>query len=272
MKNIYIRDAGVIKINSNNKYFSKKEFFLRLSNAIKLALKLSLNLQITVNNDFFLKNMSKFFHFKKKLKKINRILIHLHTRYNSLIKKNDKTYRFVDSLNRYADDLRNVMGYCIHPDNVSNYQALEKLIKKKRYLAIEVTDIKSKSGNKVTHIRKLLKKYKFLRLVLDTSHISQVKKKYKKEPNLNSYFSEFKSKIVEIQISSDENLYPKNLFSKNFSTDHSLLTLSKSNIYDEMKSIKNLNKKNLVIEGVVPLNNYGYKLLKKEIKLFKKIR
>ena len=58
MKNIFIRDAGIIKEKTNKKYFEKKEFFFRLKNAIYLARKFKIHLQLTISKDFFLRDNS----------------------------------------------------------------------------------------------------------------------------------------------------------------------------------------------------------------------
>ena len=114
--------------------------------------------------------------------------------------------------------------------------------------------------------------HKFLDLVLDSSHIEQIREKYPKELTTLQYFREFRKKTVEIQISSNKNEYKKNIFTENFNTDHCLLTLSDKKIYKDLLKIKGLKKINLVIEGVVPFNKYGFSLLRNEIKLLKKLQ
>ena len=94
-----------------------------------------------------------------------------------MIKDDKKTKLFVKKLNKYANLLGNVKAGCVHPDNVKSYKIIRKLIYKKRYLAIEVTDLKSRSGNNFNEIKNLLEKFKFLKLVLDTSHIEDIRKK-----------------------------------------------------------------------------------------------
>ena len=139
-------------------------------------------------------------------------------------------------------------------------------------MAIEVCDLKSKSGNNIKEIRKILRDNNFLDLVLDSSHIEQIREKYPNELTIQQYFNEFRKKTVEIQISSNKNEYKKNIFTNNFNTDHCLLTLSDKKIYKDLLKIEGLNKINLVIEGVVPFNKYGFSLLKNEIKLLKNLR
>ena len=53
-------------------------------------------------------------------------------------------------------------------------EIFKKLKMKKNYLAIEVTDKKARYGNEISHLEFLLKKYKFLKLVIDTSHIKEL--------------------------------------------------------------------------------------------------
>ena len=272
MNKIFLRDAGVIKEKTNKKYFNKLEFFLRLDNAIYLSKKKSIRVQITINKNFFLENIQSFNKKIKELSSLKAITIHLHAYYNSLINKQKETIEFVNLLNKFSSSLKNVRGYCIHPDNVKNYLFLQKLKIKKRYVAIEVTDLKSRSGNNVLEIRNILKNNKFLDLVLDSSHIEQIREKFPKELTIFQYFKEFKNKVVEIQISSNKNLYEKNIFTKNFKTDHSLLSLSNKKIFNDLMKIHGLKKINLTIEGVVPFNDYGFSLLNKEINLLNKLK
>jgi len=268
MNKIFIRDAGVIDCKTNKKYFTKSEFFKRLDNAIYLANKNSIGLQLTINKNFFLKHIIFFFKKLKDLKKLNGITIHLYAPYHSLISSKKETSNFIKLLNKFTKTLSNIKGYCIHPDNVSNYLFLKELKIKRRYVAIEVCDLKSKCGNNVAEIREILKKNKFLDLVLDSSHIQAIREKFSNEFTVQQYFNEFQKRIVEIQISSNTNEYRNNIFTKNFKTDHSLLSLSRDpKIYNALIKIKDLKKINLVIEGIVPFNLYGLSLLKKEIDL-----
>ena len=267
MNKIFLRDAGVIDPKTNNKYWEKKEFFKRLSNAIFLSKKNCIGMQLTINKDFFLENIQLFKNKAHELKSLKCITIHLHAYYDSLISKNKKTLIFIESLNDFTKSLKNIKGYCIHPDNVKEYSYLRMLKVKKRYMAIEVCDLKSRSGNNVMEIRNILKENKFLDLVLDSSHIQQIREKFPKEFTTLEYFKEFKKKTVEIQISSNKNEYGKKIFTSNFKTDHCLLSLSDKKIYRDLLCITGLKKINLVIEGVVPFNKYGFSLLKKEIRM-----
>ena len=271
MNKIFLRDAGIILPKTNKAYFTKLEFFRRLNNGIFLVKKNNVDLQLTISKDFFMKYIKIFHQHIKKLKKIKNIVIHLHAHYDSLADDKKDTILFVKKLNEYSNLLGNIRGYCIHPDNVETYKILKKLIIKKRYLAIEVTDLKAKSGNNFLQIKKTLNQNKYLKLVLDTSHIEEIKKKYIKEPSIEKYYTSFKNKIVEIQISSDTNEYSKNIFGKDFKTTHSLLCLSNGKIYNILKKIQGFKNKNLVIEGVVPFNNLGKKMLKEEIHLLKNL-
>ena len=271
MNKIFLRDAGVLDVNFKGKYFSKIEFFSRLDNAIVLTKKFHIGLQLTISKDFFINNIDSFIDRKIILKRINKLTIHLHAFYDSLFSSDKRSKIFVEKLNIYLKDFKNLKGFCVHPDNVSNYKELKKLKKKKRYLAIEVCDLKSKSGNNFLQIKDLLNHYKFLDLVLDSSHINQIKEKYKNEYNFSHYFKTFKDKVKEIQLSSNKNNYEK-IFSKKFKTDHSLIILSDKKIFKELMQIKGLRFTNIVIEGVVPFNYKGENLLKKEIQLYKKLR
>ena len=258
MNKIFLRDAGVINEKTNKKYFKKLEFFKRLENAIYLSRKKSIGLQITINKNFFLENIKSFNKKIEQLNSLKAITIHLHAYYNSLISKKNETRKFINLLNKFLNSLENVKGYCVHPDNVSSYLFLKKLKIKKRYVAIEVSDLKSRSGNNVLEIRNILKSNKFLDLVLDSSHIEQIREKFPQEFTTFQYFKEFKKKTVEIQISSNKNLYKKNIFTQNFKTDHSLLSLSDKKIFNNLIKIQGLKKINLIIEGVVPFNKYGF--------------
>ena len=130
--------------------------------------------------------------------------------------------------------------------------------------------MKAKNGNNYGDIKKILNKYRFLKLVLDTSHIRQIKECYASEPNITEYWREFSKKVVEIQVSNNMNCY-KNIFKKKFKTNHSLLCLRKNSIIPELKKINFFSKTNLTIEGVIPFCNLGEQLLIKEINLFRKI-
>lgn len=272
MNRIYLRDAGVLAINYKEKYFFKKEFFSRLDNAIYLAKRFGIGLQLTLNKDFFLKNINSFEERKEILKKFNNMTIHLHAFYDSLFSSDKKTKLFVKKLNLYFNDFKNLKGFCVHPDNVSSYLELKKIKIKNRYLAIEVCDLKSKSGNNFIDIKHLLENYKFLDLVLDSAHIKQIKEKYSNEYTFSDYFKVFKKKTKEIQLSSNKNLYNSFFLKKKFKTDHSLMILEKNkHIFKELVKLKGLKATNIVIEGVVPFTSKGIYFLDKEIKLIRKL-
>ena len=55
-----------------------------------------------------------------------------------------------------------------------SWKFLKKLKMKKNYLAIEVTDKKGRYGNEISHLEFLLKKYKFLKLVLYQNRIYRI--------------------------------------------------------------------------------------------------
>ena len=271
MKYIYLRDAGVINEKTNNPYFYKDEFFTRLDNAIILTKKFKIHLQLTIGKDFFLDNFNNFNKIKNKLKSIKFITVHLQANYNSLISNDKKTILFIKKLIKFSKDLKNIVGYCVHPDHVKKYDTLKKLKNNTNYLAIEVTDLKARSGNSFKQIKKLLSKYQYLNLVLDTSHINDIKSKYRNEPNFNDYCNYFGKRIVEIQISSNENNYKKEIFTRDFKTDHSLLAISSKKITNQLLDMPYFKNLNLVIEGVVPYNLYGRKLLLKEVSILKKV-
>lgn len=271
MKYIYLRDAGVINEKTSNPYFYKDEFFTRLDNAIKLTKKFKIHLQLTIGKDFFLDNLENFNKIKAKLKNIKFITVHLQANYNSLISNDKKSVLFIKKLISFSNELKNIVGYCVHPDHVKKYDTLKKLKNKTNYLAIEVTDLKARSGNNFKQIQKLLNRYQYLNLVLDTSHINDIKSKYKNEPNFIEYCNFFRKRIVEIQISSNENNYKKNIFTEDFKTDHSLLAISSKNIAVNLLKMPYFKNLNLVIEGVVPYSLYGSRLLSKEISILKKI-
>ena len=84
-----------------------------------------------------------------------------------MIGKDNLSKIFFKKLDVYIKKLKNVSGICIHPDHIKNYSLFKKLKRKNLYVSIEVTDLKSKSGNRFKQIQKLLKKHKELNLVLD---------------------------------------------------------------------------------------------------------
>lgn len=273
MNKIYLRDAGVLISSFKDKYFSKKEFFTRLDNAIFLSKKFKIGLQLTLSKNFFLENIKSFEERKLTLEKIKNMTIHLHAFYDSLFSNDRKTKLFVKKLNLYFKNFKNLKGFCVHPDNVSTYLELKKIKKKNRYLAIEVCDLKSKSGNNFIEIKYLLQNHKFLDLVLDSAHINQIREKYSNEYTFTDYFKIFKEKIVEIQLSTNKNLYKKIFLNRKLKTDHSLMVLEKDKyIFKELVKLRGLKATNIVIEGVVPFSLKGKNLLNKEIKLINKLK
>lgn len=270
MKNkLFLRDAGILNLNHKEKYFTKNEFFSRLDNAIELCSKYDLNLQLSISMKFFLDYKKNFYQRKRYLKKFDKITIHLHTYLDDPFGKDKITKKFISEVKKFFKVLNNVVGVCVHSDEVADFNTLKKFKTKNCYMAIENTDQKSKYGNKVEEVSKILNANKFLSLVVDTSHVAQIKKKFKSQPNFHQYISKFNKRCVEIQVSSNKNLYG-NFFKNKFKTDHTLLSAGKTKIIDEMKK-EDLSNKNIVIEGVVPYNKIGIKLLEKEIKLLTKI-
>ena len=266
MKNIFLRDAGIL--NKDN----KTPFFTRLNNCINLCKRYNLNIQITIHKNFFLKNINTYLKFQKKLSKINNLTIHLHADYDDLIGKDNLSKIFFKKLTAYIKKLKNVSGICIHPDHIKNYSLFKRLKRKNLYVSIEVTDLKSKSGNRFKQIQKLLKKHTELNLVLDSSHINSIKSKYKSEKNFNEYVNYFKDRIVEFQLSNNVNSYGLQHFQNKLTTDHSLLCLKKNKLIKELMDIKYYFKDlNIIMEGVIPYNFKNNILLKKEIQIIKKI-
>lgn len=266
MKFIFLRDAGIL--NKNN----KTPFFTRMNNCINLCKKYNLNIQITIHKNFFLKNINTYIKFQKKLSKIDNLTIHLHADYNDLIGQDNVSKIFFKKLALYIKKLKNVTGICIHPDHIKDYSLYKKMKRKNLYVSIEVTDLKSKSGNRFIQIKELLKKHKELDLVLDSSHINSIRSKYRSEKNFNEYVNYFKDRIVEFQLSNNINGYETKHFQNNFNTDHSLLCLKKNKLIKELMSMKYYFKRlNIVMEGVVPYNFEKNNLLKKEIKVINKI-
>ena len=135
------------------------------------------------------------------------------------------TKKFVEMFCRLIKKTKKIIGICIHPYHVKSWKFLKKLKMKKNYLAIEGTDKKARYGNKISHLEFLLKKYKFLKLVIDTSHIKELSRY--KFMTFEKVFKKFKNKIVEAQISDFGNFYK----SRSIKTTHSLLHLKKDKKY-----------------------------------------
>ena len=107
MNKVFLRDAGIINEKTNKKYFTKKEFFLRLENALFLCKKKSLGLQLTINQDFFIKYYDFFLEKRKDFICLKKLIVHLHAHYDSLISGSKKTQRFVKLLNTFFKDFNN---------------------------------------------------------------------------------------------------------------------------------------------------------------------
>ena len=168
-----------------------------------------------------------------------------------MIGKDNLSKIFFKKLTAYIKKLKNVSGICIHPDHIKNYSLFKRLKRKNLYVSIEVTDLKSKSGNRFKQIQKLLKKHTELNLVLDSSHINSIKSKYKNEKNFNEYVNYFKDRIVEFQLSNNVNSYGLQHFQNKLTTDHSLLCLKKNKLIKELMDIKYYFKDlNIIMEGV----------------------
>lgn len=268
-KKLFLRDAGILDLRHNEKYFTKKEFFSRLDNAIKLCKNFDLNLQLTIGKKFFLEYKKLFYERSKYLKEFDKITIHLGTSPDQPFGNDAITKKFISECKKFFKTINNVVGICVHPDEVTDFKTLKKFKSKNCYIAVENTDIKSTFGNKIEEVTEILNKYKFLSLVVDTSHVAQIKRRFKSQPNFHKYIAKFEKKCVEIQVSSDKNLYGK-FFKNKFKTDHTLLSVGKTKITKELK-IEKLSNKNIIIEGVVPYNGLGIKLLNDEINLLEKI-
>ena len=265
---IYLRDAGVIRPGEEKKFFTKNEFFTRLDDAIFLSKKFSINLQLTISKNFFIKYKKLFFSYANNLKEFRSILIHLHTTYNDKFSRDVKSKNFVNLLKLFDKKLNNISGYCVHPDEVIDYYYLKKLIKKNTYMAIEITDTKSKYGNSIEDLNEILLENKFLKLVLDTSHIKSIENRSLNKKDIYEYSQYYKKCLVEIQISDNTNNYFYEI-NKSFKTDHSLITSKNNKIIKSLSKIK-IKTLNQVIEGVVPFNKNGFNKLSKQIKILSK--
>ena len=62
-----------------------------------------------------------------------------------------------------------------------------------------MTDRKARYGNKISHLKSLIKEYKFLKIVADTSHIKELAEN--KMMNFEDFYIQFKDFIIEAQIS-----------------------------------------------------------------------
>ena len=230
-----------------------------------------MNLQLTIHGKVFLNNEKKFYNIINDINLFEKLTIHLHTDKESLIQNNKQTDLFLAKLIKYTCNLNNFSGFCIHPDNIIDFQMLKKLknLNSESYVAIEVTDKNSKFGNKKNQIETILEKNEFLDLVLDTAHIKE--NLIFNQPNFLNYFELFKNKIKEIHISSDGNEYDMKYLNNDFSTSHSLLCLNGKKIIHDINNLKSFKNLNLIIEGVIPYGDYGNSLISEEIKIMNKI-
>jgi len=265
MKNIFLRDASIM-INKNEKNYTDN--FKRIILALEYCVKFNLSLQITVNKYFYLKNYKKFNSLiNSKGKIVKKITIHLTAYYDDLFSEDIRTKFFVKNLNKLIVKNKNIVGVCVHPDHLNSWKYLKKLKNRQNYLAIEVTDYKAQYGNRIEHIKKILRENKFLKLVIDTSHIKELK--LRRILTFENFFKNFSGFIVEAQISDFGNYYK----SKNIDTSHSLLNLKKdTKIARQIKKIHNLNKNtNFVIEGLIPFGKNEETFLYDELNYIKRI-
>lgn len=264
MNNLFLRDASIMLSDKEKSYSNSLK---RLEKTFLICHKNNINIQITIDKNFFLKNHKKIYLIlKRSKKKIKKITIHLTTSYNNLFSEDDETKEFTKNLIYLIKELgRKIVGICIHPDHINSWKYLKKLKTKNNYLAIEVTDKKAKYGNRISHLRKILKNNHYLKVVLDTSHIKELKKN--NIMTFKNFYKNFKSYIVEAQISDFGNFYNSN----KIKTTHSLLFLKKD---DEIRNqIKILKEKNInfVIEGLVPYFRNNDKIIRNEINYIKNI-
>lgn len=265
MENLYLRDASILL---NLKEISYSNNLKRLEKTFKICVKNKLSIQITIDKNFYLKNHKKIEKITKKyLDQIKYITIHLTTTYDNLFSNDYDTKKFTEIFSKQLNKTKKIIGICIHPDHVDSWKYLKKLKTKRNYLAIEVTDKKARYGNKISHLNLILKKYKFLKLVVDTSHIKELSKF--KILTFKTVLKKFKKKIVEAQISDFGNFYK----SKSIKTTHSLLYLKKDKkIRDQIKALKK-NNKNIIftIEGLIPFSNNEKFHLLNEIQYIRQI-
>ncbi len=265
MENLYLRDASILL---NIKEISYSNNLKRLEKTFKICVKNKINIQITIDKVFYLNNHKMIDKIIKKYQnKINYITIHLTTTYDNLFSDDKDTKVFTYLLLDMIKNTKKIIGICIHPDHINSWKFLKKLKTKNNYLAIEVTDKKAKYGNKISHLKLLLKKNKFLKLVLDTSHIKELTKT--KILTFENIYKKFKKKIVETQISDFGNFYN----SKSIKTTHSLLYLKKDNkILNQIRTLKKNHKKMIfTIEGLIPFDKKETKHILKEIEYLNKI-
>ena len=265
MENLYLRDASILL---NLKEISYSNNVRRLEKTFRICEKNKLNIQITIDKSFYLKNHKRIGRVIKKYNnKIRYITIHLTTTYANLFSDDLDTKKFVEKFCHQIKKTKKIIGICVHPDHVKSWRFLKKLKMKKNYLAIEVTDKKARYGNEISHLEFLLKKYKFLKLVIDTSHIKELSRH--KFMTFEKVLKKFNNKIVEAQISDFGNFYK----SKSIKTTHSLLHLKKDKkIFNQIKLLKERNKKIIfTIEGLLPYGNKTNSYLMNEMRYINQI-
>ena len=266
MKNLFLRDASIL-LNMNEVSYSNN--LNRLKKTFLICENNKINIQITIGKEFYLNNKADFDKIiSNNLKKVKTITIHLTTSYDNLFSNDVDTKFFTLKLLELIKKVgRKIVGICIHPDHINSWKYLRNLNTKNNYLAIEVTDKKAKYGNKISQIQSILKNNKFLKVVIDTSHIKELAEDG--VMTFDKFYKEFKNYIVEAQISDFGNFYKL----KKIKTSHSLLHLNKDKILkNQIKLLKKNKKKiNFVIEGLIPFEKKSSSYLKKEIKYIKKV-
>lgn len=257
MKKIFIREAGILLEDGSNNFLRK------VSKAIELCEIFNIGLEITIKPDTIdsLLNSSDLI---KKLSNMKILLLHLHTRYSDKLKDDKFTMNFLDKVNDLKSQVRNVKGTCIHPDLVEDFSVLKYFGSQNDYIAIENLDKAKSFGNRFEEIRDILERFNFLTFVLDTAHIQEMVPSG--EPDIEFYIEEFEDRLVEFHLSQTGNYY-HSLTDTSFSTDHSLLSINKSNIQEKISSLSLEKNINYVIEGVLPFGNERQFLLEEEIKL-----
>ncbi len=261
--NLFLRDAGVILDNK------EVNFLKRFHRCVELAEKNKLNVQITLDEQYFLFNhLKSASELAVHLQKFGRVLIHLHTSYSKRFGFNTFTDNSFLIMAEFITKCGNIKGVCVHPDNIEDFSVLERLKVNDMYVAIEILGKESRFGNHFSEISNILKEYGFLDLVLDTAHIMEMEETG--EPGLGIYFETFRNKIKEIHISQPQNLYDPKVMGADFMTSHSLLTLKNNNLVKSLSALNLAGEVNTVIEGVIPPGEYGEKCLRNEVTQLRK--
>ena len=102
MINIFLRDCSAL--GKGNKKWNKNDpnyIFQSVKRAILFAKKFDINLQLTIENNFFLKNENYFYNHINDFKAIGEITIHLHTDYEHMIDYNEETKNFIKKINNF---------------------------------------------------------------------------------------------------------------------------------------------------------------------------